>query len=61
MSRLEIIRTGNGFEVRLGGCLAIEHGPGRPFLSAGRGEGRYDMHHGNFEVTESLEIGRAHV
>ena len=54
MSAMEIIKTAKGFEVRLGSRVAIEHGPGRAFLSAGRGEGRYDMHHGNFEVTEGL-------
>jgi len=54
MPRLEIIRTGNGFELRLDGRTVLEHEPDRPLISAGRGEGRYDMHHGNFEVTENL-------
>lgn len=54
MSRLSMTRTPEGFEARLDGRLVVEHRTGRAFLSAGRGEGRYEMHHGNFEVTEVL-------
>ncbi len=54
MPSVAITRTRNGFEVRMDGRTVLEHDPRRPLLAAGRGEGRYEMHHGNFEVTETL-------
>lgn len=55
MSELTITELPGGFEMRLSGRLVLSHDPGKPLLYAGRGEGRYEMHRGNFDVSETLE------
>lgn len=55
MSDLEISRVPGGFEARLRGRLALAHRPGEPLLRAGRGEARFEMYRGNFEVSERLD------
>ena len=37
------------------GKTVIEHSPERPFVSAGRGTGKFDMFRGNYHVSEHLE------
>ena len=55
MSDLEIVRIPGGFEARLRGRLVLAHRPGEPLLRAGRGEARFEMYRGNFEVSERLD------
>jgi alpha-glucosidase len=44
-----------GVEISLGGKPVIRHLPDEPFARAGRGEGRFRMHHGNFQIEDRLD------
>ncbi|MCX7027485.1 MAG: alpha-glucosidase [Spirochaetes bacterium] len=44
-----------GFELTADGRLFLRHTRRDPFVRAGSGEGHYNMHHGNFIVTERLD------
>ncbi len=44
-----------GFEIRHAGKLLLRHAPGSPFARAGKGEGRFEMYRGNFQVSEVLD------
>jgi len=44
-----------GVELSLDGKPVIRHLPDAPFASAGRGEGRFCMQHGNFHVEDRLD------
>ncbi|MBL8968129.1 MAG: alpha-glucosidase, partial [Spirochaetaceae bacterium] len=55
MADLEISAAAGGFEARLGGRLVLRHAPGDPLLRLGRGEAKFEMYRGNFEVSERLD------
>ncbi|HET7839390.1 MAG TPA: alpha-glucosidase [Rectinemataceae bacterium] len=44
-----------GFEIEAEGRTIIRHTRGEPFIRAGRGEGRFEMYRGNFEISERLD------
>ncbi len=44
----------SGFEIHLAGRLILRHTIESPAFFAGRGEGRMDMHHGNFDISDRL-------
>ncbi len=60
MSALSFITLDNsGFEIRLEGRSIIRHIPSAfPFISAGSGEGKYEMYRGNFKIGDhNLTLG----
>jgi alpha-glucosidase len=49
------LRTGNGaFAVWHDGACLLRHSPAEPCFSIGRGEGRFRMHRGNFDIAGTV-------
>ena len=51
---MQLTRTDDGFELRLGERLLIRHTAEHPFATAGRGTASMQMHRGNFDVADDL-------
>ncbi len=54
MDKFILRELSGGFEIEVAGKVVIRHSRGEAFLSAGLGEGRFEMYRGNFEISERL-------
>lgn len=55
MARFGLRVLPGGIEISLDGKTVLRHLPEEPFATAGRGAGRFLMHHGNFRIRDRLE------
>jgi sulfoquinovosidase len=57
MAQFEFVQADSdgGFELRFRGKKVLSHDARHPLFKAGHGRGRYEMHRGNFKITEELE------
>lgn len=51
---MEFRASGDGFSIWHGGQCLLSHGTAAPCVSIGRGEARFDMHRGNFDIQDAV-------
>jgi sulfoquinovosidase len=52
---MRVVTEPNGLSVFLGENLLFRHGPDDPAIYIGRGQARFDMYRGNFDIEDYLE------
>ena len=56
MTEAVLATDATGFTLSVSGRVLVKHTEADPFVFAGRGNARMDMHHGNFDIQDTRPV-----